>query len=174
MPELPASKPGTRLLSVRQWHALAQDGVEIPMHIKVHGNSMWPLIRSCRDTVTIVALQRPARVGDVVLFESPDGRRYVLHRVWKVHKGRLCTFGDGCSAPDGWIPEENALGLAITVQRGRHLIELNEGVWLLWAKVWTGIFPVRRCIFALRLFFGRLGRWLTQKKRNIGNGTKAE
>lgn len=115
---------GAGSLSVEQWHEIAEQGADIPVRITVNGVSMLPLIRRDRDYVTVVPLKRKPVVGDIVLFTN-DGARYVLHRVWAVDDGRTMTWGDNCVNPDGWIPSENVLGLAVKLERDDETIMLD-------------------------------------------------
>ena len=92
-------------ISLQQWHQLAQQGAYLPVRIQVNGTSMYPLLRRNRDYVTIHPLNGLPRQGDIVLFSDPDREaRYVLHRVWRVEKDTVLTWGDNCRCADGLIP----------------------------------------------------------------------
>ncbi|MDO4547087.1 MAG: S24/S26 family peptidase [Clostridia bacterium] len=138
---------GVHALSVETWHSLAQKGAAPPVRLQVRGGSMRPLIRTGRDTVTVVPMARAARVGDIVLFR--DGARYVLHRVWRVGQSRVQTFGDGCYRPDAWIDAKNILGLAVCVERGDRRIDPNARIWRAYARLWMGLRFFRKGIFYL-------------------------
>lgn len=158
-----------RGLSVETWRALAQAGQPAPMRFFVTGDSMVPFIRGGKDELTLVPMDRPPRIGDVVLF--PHGslpRRYVLHRVWKIEGDRVQTFGDGCMKPDGWMGMDRVWGRVVGIRRnGRFLNPDNR--WLrvaetLWVRTWR----VRRWllwIFLPERAVAAIGRRLPVKWR---------
>ena len=123
-------------LSIPEWHDLVVGGNAPPVRILISGYSMFPLIRYQKDYVTIVALDAPPKVGDVVLFVDPPKDRYVLHRVWQVEADRALTWGDNCDYADGWIPISDIWGKAVQVERGRRTIHMNVRRGMLWASFW--------------------------------------
>ena len=124
-------------LSVPEWHRLAQEGVVLPMRIQVSGNSMYPLLRSQRDYVTICPLEGLPQPGDIILFADPyRDARYPLHRVWRTDGETVLPWGDNCAAPDGPIPLSKVWGKAVLVERGKRRIELDPRKGLRLAKVW--------------------------------------
>lgn len=149
----------TRFLSIAQWRALAREGTVLPMQIALEGDSMRPLIRRGRDRVTIVPRKRSAKVGDVVLFESPPGR-YVVHRVYRLAEGRVQTLGDHCRAPDPWMPEGAVLGQVVQVERGRLCIPLDTPASRAAGRVWMALLPARRMYLQGRSAAGRMLRKL--------------
>ena len=125
-----------RELSIPAWHELAQAGTCLPMRIPINGDSMFPLVRRNRDPVTIVPLEGPLTIGDVVLFADPYTPRYVLHRVWKLEGERALTWGDNCDKPDGWIPLEAIWGRAVLIERGGREIRPSPRRGMILARVW--------------------------------------
>ncbi len=133
-----------RALSVLQWREMALSGHAVPVRIQVNGSSMSPLIRRQRDYVTIVPMDRPPRVGDIVLFPGKRiGGDYVLHRVFKVEGQRMLTLGDGCLRPDGWMDVDKAWGRVIRVERGRLVMETERWGWRGMAALWVWLYPMR-------------------------------
>lgn len=149
----------TRFLSIAQWRALAREGTVLPMQIALEGDSMRPLIRRGRDRVTIVPRKRPAKLGDVVLFESPPGR-YVVHRVYRLAEGRVQTLGDHCRAPDPWMPEGAVLGQVVQAERGRLCIPLDTPASRAAGRIWMALLPARRMYLQGRSAAGRMLRKL--------------
>ena len=124
-------------LSLPEWHRMAQEGVVLPMRIQVNGNSMFPLLRSQRDYVTIYPLDGLPQRGDVILFADPRrDARYLLHRAWQTDGGTVLPWGDNCAAPDGTISLSNVWGKAVLVERGKRKIKLDPVKGLRLAKVW--------------------------------------
>lgn len=141
-------------LSVRQWHELAQNGVRIPMRIQLDGISMQPLIRRNRDFVTIVYPERWLVRGDIVLFI--DGRgKYVVHRIYRMDKERVQTFGDNCDHPDAWMPYCRVLGLAVRLERSGKTYDLDTDKSRRWGSFWMKIFPLRRPFRWMKRLFRR-------------------
>ena len=152
-----------RQMSIAQWHALAADGVAIPMRIPLEGDSMRPLIRRGRDPVTIVPLSRALKRGDVVLFENPPGR-YVVHRVYRLRDGFVQTLGDHCWNPDPWMPERQVLGQVVQAEHGRMRISLDSGAERAFGRLWMALLPFRRSYFALRHLAGQVLRKLGMRR----------
>ena len=147
----------TRLLTIPQWHELAQNGTVLPMRIPLDGDSMRPLIRRGRDRVTFVPLDRPLKRGDVALFEAPPGR-YVAHRVYRLEENRVQTLGDHCWNPDPWMPVSAVLGLAIQVERGKRTIPLDCPFMRALGRIWMALLPLRRGYWKSRALAGRILR----------------
>ena len=143
-----------RVVSIAQWHALAQRGTVLPMRIPLEGDSMRPLIRRGRDLLFFVPLTRPLRRGDVVLFEAPPGR-YVAHRVRQVKGGDVQTLGDHCWYPDPWMPSAAVLGMAATVERGGRRIPLDSPLARALGRAWMAGLPLRRGWWKCRALAGR-------------------
>ena len=146
-------------LSLPEWHRAVQDGIVLPMRIQVRGISMYPLLRSKRDYVTILPLEDCPRRGDVILFIDPHREaRYVLHRVWQIEHDIILPWGDNCAAPDGWIPLSCVWGKAVLVERGKRKIKLDPekglqlaGFWHVAGRIWRAAIRIRR----------RIGRLIT-------------
>ena len=110
---------------------------------------MMPLIRRGKDPVTIAALQRPLKIGDVVLLTT-GADRYVVHRVWKISGEKVRTLGDNCVNPDPWITRDRVLGQAILYSRNNRKHRLDTAAARLWGRVWMAVFPLRKCCIQLK------------------------
>lgn len=158
MTEENMQKESYRTLSVAQWQQLIEEGLDIPVHIPLHGSSMSPLIRRMRDVVCIRAFHRDPLPGDIVLFHS-YGERYVVHRIWKIRDGKVLTFGDNCARPDGWCEPEQILGLVTHVQRGKWNLSMDHALNRKLGLIWLYLQPVRsftlRVLRKIRRIFGR-------------------
>ena len=151
-----------RSISMAAWCALAAEGAAPPVTICLEGDSMRPLIRRGRDPVTIVPLQHALRKGDVVLFTLGD-ERYVVHRVWKIDKDRVRTFGDNCVNPEPWFPLEQVLGQVVRFKRGGRSHRLDTPAARLWGRAWMACAPVRIAYRRCRSLAGRCLRRLFPK-----------
>ena len=145
---------GSLRFSVAEWHAAALEGADVPVRFKVVGSSMRPLIRRDKDTVTVVPLRRAPKVGDIVLFYRESRGDYVLHRVFRVRDDMAQTFGDGCLAPDPWTHARNLWGIAIRIERGSATLDPDGFFCRAYARIWVGLWRVRRWMF----FPGRVVR----------------
>lgn len=146
-----------RALSVEEWHTLAQEGIALPTQTLVNGVSMWPLVRRNRDVITVVPLQQPPRIGQIVLFPSPTRREvYVIHRVWRIDGARVQTLGDNCIYPDQWQPVQNMWGLVTDIARGARHIDPGAPVWRVYGRLCLWLRPLRPALASLRHAGGRL------------------
>ena len=133
-------------LSIEQWMALREGGVEAPpIWFTVVGSSMFPLIRVNRDQVMLVSvMSEDIKVGDIVLFPGHyKGGEYCLHRVWKIDGDRVQTFGDGNPKPDGWFPRSRILGKAKLIKRGKKTIDCDDPKVQRRATRWCALWRLR-------------------------------
>lgn len=141
--------PRVQSLSIREWHDMGKSGISLPVTICLEGDSMRPLIRRGKDPVTIIPLNRPLKIGDVVLFQGGPNR-FVVHRVLRVRAGMVQTLGDNCYKPDAWMPLENVWGLVIRYSKNGRTYRLDTAFARLKGRVWMLLHPVRiplrRCL----------------------------
>lgn len=153
-------------MTIRQWHEQTLSGRFIPLHIPIHGVSMFPLIRYRRDPVTIVPLKEPPVVGDIVLFHDPWGDRYVLHRVIEIDAETVLTRGDNCVAPDRRMPVEQVWGKVVLIERGKREITPDPLKGMRLARAWYTIGKGYRFAQRIRAAIAR------RVKRILGIGEK--
>lgn len=119
--------------------------------LTVTGNSMYPLFRDKRDTVTL-SPSDSFKKGDVVLFTRPDGR-FVLHRIIKA-RGDLFTFaGDNETVKEYPVKKENCLAVMKSFVRMDCEYCVDALWYRLYTSFWIFVFPVRPCAKKL-LHFG--------------------
>lgn len=144
----------------------------IPVTICLEGDSMRPLIRRGRDHVTIIPLVRPLKVGDVVLFQG-GSQRFVVHRVYKLREDAVCTLGDNCWTPDGWMPLSQVWGLVIRMERNGRTWSLDCTASRAFGKIWMFLHPLRLLYKRLRHFAGKCYRKIFPKTEGVkNNGTR--
>jgi mRNA-degrading endonuclease RelE of RelBE toxin-antitoxin system len=92
------------------------------------GPSMNPLLKS-GDRLEIVSCNREKiRVGDVVVFYSPEDETKVVHRVVCSDSDGIKTRGDNCSHTDERIlKHEHILGRVISATRGNRRFRVFGG-----------------------------------------------
>ncbi len=137
---------------------LLRDGLKVTF--TVTGGSMWPLIRHNSDSVLLARLDRPARIGDIVLMHPRlPVERYILHRVYKIRGDDCIALGDGCLAPDPPVPLECIIGRAEMIFRGKRSINCDApGVRRL-SGLWRFLLPVRPLLLRGIRAAGRLRRY---------------
>jgi len=123
----------------------------------VTGNSMWPLIRHKTDSVLLSPLDRPIRLGDIVLAKysgAPAG--YILHRVTSLLNDACVTAGDNCIAMDRAIPMNNIIGYVSKVFRGPRIVDCKVFYWRLLFYIWRVLFPFRKTMLNSLCFIGKI------------------
>ncbi len=116
-----------------------KDGKSV--RLTVTGNSMYPLFRDQRDTVTL----SPAssfKKGDVVLFQRADGR-FVLHRIIKKKNGLFTFAGDNETVKEYPVKKEDCLAVMKSFVRMGTEDSVNALWYKLYTAFWVFAFPVR-------------------------------
>jgi hypothetical protein len=123
----------------------------VPFRFQAKGFSMTPAIRN-GDIITISPLgSNMPRRGDVLAFRHPESPRLLVHRVLHTKEKKYFVKGDNCPEADGWIPEENILGVITKIERDgkarfwpcRSLPSPGSELFLLFYPLWP---PVRRLL----------------------------
>ncbi len=125
-----------RKLSIPEWHQLALNSTKIPVRITLNGWSMEPLIRMDKDYVTVVPLDTVPQIGDIVMFEDQNRKRFITHRVWDLDEQKVLTWGDNCLNPDGWLPLDCVWGKIVLIERGKRKIVPNPERGMKWGRFW--------------------------------------
>jgi len=141
-------------ISVEKWIEMSSELIEdkrsLPVRFKVNGESMRPFIRKNKDTVTVIPLFDEPQVGDIVLFRAKRlGGDYVLHRVYQINGEKIRTFGDGCLTPDEWLSRDAFIGIAVTIQRGKKIIDCGSQKWKRMSALWVKLRPIRKYLLRL-------------------------
>ena len=139
------------------------------------GNSMWPTLKSRKQSVIVKAKTERLSPMDVALYKREGGTN-VLHRVIKTVEGGYIMCGDSQFVLEK-VAEENVFGVMTAFYRGKRCIEVTdidyiESVKRLYAnehrrKLRVKMFFFRQNLLTLpsrvwHKFFGR-------KKSNGGN-----
>lgn len=133
---------------------LRRDGVLV---YRTKGVSMEPMLRQDRDLVTVRVPTARLQRYDVALYRRGDA--YVLHRVIQVKEGHYLIRGDNTYALET-VPDEAVIGVLTGFQRRGHDHEVTEPGYRLYARLWHGVYPLRRALVRCRGGAVRIARRL--------------
>ena len=131
--------------------------------LTVTGNSMYPMLRHRRDMVYLQPADPVQKKGDLILYQREEGS-YILHRIV-----RCKAPGEYiCSGDNQWEPEAVSQGQVIAKvyafrRKGKEYQHKSRS-YRLYVWIWVALFPVRKPIFAMRHFLGRIYRKLAKKQ----------
>ena len=135
----------------------------------IHGISMKPMLRQERDTVVIRSVEGSLHRYDVALYRYPSGK-YVLHRLIRVlPDGKYVFRGDNLYTDETTITDENVLGVLDAVIRGGKTVSVHTLWYRLYARLWVGIYPLRKAFHTLKGFLTE-GLWVHLKMRKQKRG----
>lgn len=143
------SLPGREILGLIE--PLLRKGVAATF--RVHGSSMYPIIRS-GDIVTVSPGSQDILAGDVVALKHPVSGSLLLHRVIARDDASFLISGDNTPGPDGYMKASAILGIVTQVRRNGRPIQFGYG---LERTLFTHL-AKRRLIRSYNVFRGRLGR----------------
>lgn len=125
--------------------------------LTVTGNSMYPMLKSHRDSVTLIP-PTDLQKGDVVLFQRASGA-YILHRIIAVTATGYVCCGDNQVIRESVSREQVIAVVDGFVRKGRqHAVK--AGFYRYYSAVWMGLFGFRRMYYSCRRRFGQLYRKL--------------
>ena len=136
---------------------LAEEGVFVSTSV---GVSMWPMLRSRKDTIVIEPLKGRLKKFDVPLYYRND--KLILHRVIRVRPEGYDIRGDNCIGTEKNVGEDCILGVLAGFWRGEKKVELSSFSYRFYVRFWHYAFPVRRFLKKMRAYakaaWVRLGR----------------
>ncbi|MEG0767333.1 MAG: S24/S26 family peptidase [Clostridia bacterium] len=124
--------------------------------LQVTGRSMTPLFHDRRDAVLLVGVTVwPPKPGDILFAQRAD-ESYVLHRVIRI-VGDGCIFnGDGQLWIEGPIPRNQVIAQVQAFRRKGKFYPVTHPLYRAYVRIWMGLRPIRRRLFALGRFAKRL------------------
>jgi phage repressor protein C with HTH and peptisase S24 domain len=135
-----------------QFFALVEKELEEGKTVKIRlkGNSMFPLLRSGRDSVILV--KSPAhslKPMDVVLFRYCGN--FILHRIIKKDGARLLLQGDGVISAVERCTVDDVVGKVVKVCRSSgRTISVDSWRWIFASRLWRCSKIIR--VLLLKLF----------------------
>lgn len=121
---------------------MLQDGHSVTMRAK--GNSMFPFIRSERDSVVLQRKQE-ITVGSIVLARLQNGS-YVLHRVYRLEKEVVVLMGDGNLYATERCRRNEVVGVVTQIICDGQQVDCTSRKERFKAWVWRKLLPVRRAL----------------------------
>ena len=119
------------------------------------GTSMWPMLRDRRDTIVVCPVEERLHPYDIALYKR--GNTYILHRVIKANKGSYRIIGDNCLAYEE-VPESDILGRLDEFWRGERRCNPRSGTWLLYARIWHALLPIRKVLKRIHVAAKRVAK----------------
>lgn len=121
----------------------------VSVQLQVTGNSMRPLWRHRRDSVTLVRCD-PAQLGqgDLPLVRHTTGQ-FVIHRVVAVYPDHLDLCGDGLIRLERHISKDQVVARVSAFCRKGRNFSLDLPLYRFYVNVWSFLRPVRP--FLLRI-----------------------
>lgn len=111
--------------------------------ITVTGNSMFPFLRDCIDSVELVSdTFHNIRKGDIVLAEQSNGD-FLLHRVYKINQDYFYLLGDGQVTIEGPFNPNQLVAKVLTVWRREQRIDCRSITWRFLSHGWLCTLPLR-------------------------------
>ncbi len=90
-----------------------------------NGNSMWPLLHSGRDTVTLISVKEPLKKYDLPLYKNSKGH-FILHRVIGKNKDGYIMRGDNLLYKEYGITDEQIIGKVVRFNRCDKDYSVND------------------------------------------------
>lgn len=125
---------------------LVESGHEVC--VKVSGYSMYPFLRSGRDTAFFRKPDRKLRVGDIVFYQRLSGQ-YILHRICEIDDSALYMLGDSQRQVEGPILPEQVFAVVTHVERDGKEIWPDDKLWSFYAGPWRHLISVRPWLIKL-------------------------
>ena len=136
---------------------LSEEGVFVSTSV---GVSMWPMLRSRRDTIVIEPIRGRLKRFDVPLYHRNG--KLILHRVIRVLPEGYDIRGDNCLGTEKNVGEDCMLGVLTGFWRGEKKVELSSFGYRSYVRVWHGIFPLRALSKRLRAY--AMAAWTRAKR----------
>ncbi len=135
--------------SINEWKTYNDSHPEepAPLHFRLTGNSMYPLLRHRKDEVVVMPCRRKLKVGDIVLVRAKNYcGDYILHRIIRIKDGRILTMGDGNLMPDLWVKRDKIYGVAVYARRGNWEMDFEGLGMRAYGRIWMLLRPIRKVL----------------------------
>ena len=127
------------------------------VRLTVTGNSMYPLLHSRRDTVTL-SPATTVKKYDITFHKRDDGR-YILHRVLKVQKdGTYLIAGDNELKTEPPVRRDQIFGVVTEYTRWGKVKKPKGIRYWCYVRIWHLLMPLRWKIVNFRLRHAKINR----------------
>lgn len=148
-----------RIVDTREYvsifRELTEEGREVSMVIV--GNSMSPFLVHERDSICFKKPDRPLRKGDMVFYERKSGQ-FVMHRIYKIEKGKYYLVGDAQQRIEGPLEQEQIFAIVTRVRRKGKWLKPGNFWWEFFARIWIRVVPARHVILRIYGILNRKGK----------------
>jgi len=116
------------------------------------GSSMNPFIKD-GDILTLVNVsQGEIKLGNVLSFIHPYNRKLLVHRVVNSKQKNYLMKPDNSANVDGWVNQQEIIGIVHSVERGESLIQFGLG-WEKWLIAhlsrWNILMPIIQVLWRI-------------------------
>ena len=112
------------------------------------GVSMWPMIRSGKDSVVINPVSSRLEKYDIPLYKDRLGR-YVVHRIIKVTDTGYVICGDGLFEIEYDITDVNIIGIVTGFFRKEKYISVDDKKYMRYVHFWVDNFYLRKPVIKM-------------------------
>ncbi len=133
----------------------------------VTGNSMRPLLASCRDQVVLKKCDvGTLQIGDVPLYRRADGQ-FVLHRIVDIGASTYTMCGDAQTEKEYGVPNNRILAVAVGFHRKGKYVACTDFWYKVYVRVWIALRPVRplllKSMYLYKRITARIGKIFKKK-----------
>ncbi len=130
--------------------------------LTVTGDSMYPMLKNCRDSVELMPIAPQQKKGDIILYRRDNGQ-FILHRIIAVTEDGYICCGDNQWEKEP-VRHDQLLAVVDSFTRNGKQYTLNQASYRLYVAAWLGLFPVRRYLLGIRRRLGRLRRKMQRRR----------
>lgn len=129
---------------------------------KIHGDSMYPMLRHLRDTVYIEKLCAEPQKYDAVLYRRQSGQ-LVLHRIVGITKNGYTMCGDGQFKKEYNVKKAQIIGILKSFYRDDKKIECTRRLYKLYVRFFCASIPTKRFLMLCYKLILKMGRCVNGK-----------
>ena len=90
------------------------------------GNSMYPMLRYCKDPIIVQKPTRPFKVNDVPVYVRKSDKSLVMHRIIAIKNGNYIIRGDNCLYKEYGITDNDIIGILAGFYRGDKFFDCEK------------------------------------------------
>ena len=149
----------SKLVSIEEVMPLIEDQIKHSGRVTFtpRGNSMLPLLRNNKDTITLRKPEFPLKKYDIAFYRRDSGA-YVLHRIVDVSGDKYTMRGDNQFFDEANIRQEQIIGVVDSFTRKGKKYSGNEISYRLYCVAWGKTMSIRRLLRTMRRLAGKVKR----------------